>query len=973
MTSFEHRHIGPRDTDIQKMLGVFHCSELNEFTEKVIPEQILSSQDFHFLEPLSEEAFLKKAQLVGTKNKVYKSYIGQGYYNTITPSVILRNVFQSPAWYTSYTPYQAELSQGRLEAILNFQTMVSDLTAMPISNASLLDEGTAAAEAVNLCMAVTRKKKARTVICDKNIFHQTLEVVQTRAFHMGLEVCLCDLNQWTPHKDQDLCVITQYPNSLGGICSPESIIQKAQEAEVLTIACTDLLALTLIQPPGEFGFDVVVGSTQRFGVPLGFGGPHAAFLSTKEAYKRSIPGRIIGVSQDRLGKMALRLSLQTREQHIRRDKATSNICTSQVLLAVMASMYGVYHGPQGLKDIAQKILNYTLNLKRELCALGFKCAHENFFDTLSFFEGPLSSEEVINNLRKNHINIGSWALGWTFAVDETWTDQTYFKFLKILGLKNPSLNQELNSESLKNEKKLSSPKHTDCSTNLKSWDFQGLKRSSHFMTHEVFNSKHSETEMLRYIYDLQNKDLSLTHSMIPLGSCTMKLNATSEMIPISDEHWSHIHPFVPKDQHQGYSEMIKSLESHLKDITGFSAISFQPNAGSQGEYAGLLVIKKYLIENNQKHRNICLIPSSAHGTNPASAVMVNFKVVVVKCDTHGNIDLEDLQEKCFTYKENLAALMVTYPSTHGVFESEIKKICQMVHECGGQVYLDGANLNAMVGLVRPQELGADVAHMNLHKTFCIPHGGGGPGVGPIGVAEHLVPFLPTHSLKKEVNPHKKAITAISSAPWGSASILPISWGYIEMMGSEGLKKASQVAILNANYIAYRLKSYYKILFTGKNGYVAHECIVDVRPFKSSAGLTVDDFAKRLMDYGFHAPTMSWPVAGTLMIEPTESEALEELNRFCEAMISIHSEVKKIESGVFDIQDNPLTQAPHTLEELTANEWNHIYSREQAAFPLGPSMNKFWTPVSRVDNVFGDRNLVCSCPPMEEYQSSPSAV
>ncbi len=959
---FENRHIGPSSDDTQTMLNAFKVKSLDEFTDQVIPSTIKAKTTFKKHEALSEYAFLNKAKTLGDKNKNLRSYIGQGYYNTVTPTVVLRNVFESPAWYTSYTPYQAEISQGRLEAILNYQTMVTDLTGMDIANASLLDEGTAAAEAVSLAVAVSKKKNAKKVICDENLFKQTLAVIKTRAEAVGLVVEVKDLSLWQKEEtssskdsDEDLCVILQYPNALGQIEDPTEIVKKAHASNMIAICSTDLLSLTQIKPPGEMGFDIVVGSAQRFGVPMGFGGPHAAFFATKDDYKRSMPGRIIGVSKDRLGQTAFRMSLQTREQHIRRDKATSNICTSQVLLAVMASMYGIYHGPHGLKKISDKILNYTLNLKREILALGFKCVNETAFDTLSFFEGPVNAESVVQKFLMNGINIGKWNLnstsgaqasnhyGWQFSVDESWTDETYKEFLNILGAKN----LELKSVPFPNPK---------------------LLRSTKYLTHEIFNIKHSETEILRYIYKLQNKDLTLTHSMVPLGSCTMKLNATSEMIPVSDFRWSNYHPFIPNDQHHGYSEMIDLLEDRLKDVTGFSAISFQPNAGSQGEYAGLLVIKKYLDSKNQSHRNVCLIPSSAHGTNPASAVMVNFKVVVIKCDEDGNIDLNDLQEKCLTYKNDLAALMITYPSTHGVFESEIKNVCSMVHESGGQVYLDGANLNALVGLVKPAELGVDVAHMNLHKTFCIPHGGGGPGVGPIGVVQHLAPYLPSHVIKPEANSDKNAIGAVSSAPWGSASILPISWGYIEMMGSDGLRRASQMAILNANYIALKLKPYYKILYTGQNGFVAHECIIDVRPFKATSNVTVDDFAKRLMDYGFHAPTMSWPVSGTLMIEPTESESKAELDRFCDAMISIYHEAKKIENGELDKEDNPMTQAPHTLEEVTSDNWEHKYPRQMAAYPLPKNkMNKFWPTVARIDNAFGDRTLVCSCPPLSDYQ------
>lgn len=946
---FVDRHIGPNAKETQDMLQALGFKSLEEFTAEVIPRQLLATQPYETHKALSEADFSQLAQEIGSKNKVFNSYIGQGYYNTITPGVILRNVFESPAWYTAYTPYQAEISQGRLEAILNFQTMVMDLTGMDIANASLLDEGTAAAEAVTMCRSLSRKKDADTIVVDELVFAQTLDVIKTRAWPLNLKIHVVDLKTWEP-ADNEFVVIAQYPNSIGSIENPEAYLNKAKAAGIMTVCCTDLLALTQIQSPGTLGFDVAVGNSQRFGVPLGFGGPHAAFFATRDAYKRSVPGRIIGVSTDRLGKQALRMALQTREQHIRREKATSNICTAQVLLAVMASMYAVYHGPQGLKKIAQKIHSYTQALKSQLEALGYKLANaESHFDTLSILEGPKSATEVQKLFADNGINIGLWKMGWQFSVDESWTDATYTRFLSILGVQD-----------------VKAPEITLAAPDFKN-SYAGLQRTTEFLTHPVFNTHHSETQMLRYIYQLQNKDLTLTHSMIPLGSCTMKLNATSEMQPVTDTHWSSLHPFVPADQHKGYDEMFARFEARLNDLTGFSAFSFQPNAGSQGEYAGLLTIKKYLEDKNQGHRNVCLIPSSAHGTNPASAAMCGFKVVVVKCDEDGNIDMEDLQKKCLEHKDNLAALMVTYPSTHGVFETEIKSACSMVHESGGQVYLDGANMNALVGYIRPAELGADVAHLNLHKTFCIPHGGGGPGVGPIGVAAHLVPYLPGHGVKKEAQ-KEKSFGPVSAAPWGSASIIPISWAYVEMMGSEGLKKATQFAILNANYIAQRLRPYYPIVFTDPKGYVAHECIIDLRNFKNTAGVTVDDFAKRLMDFGFHSPTMSWPVGGTMMIEPTESESKAELDRFCDAMIQIHNEVKKIEAGEFNKEDNPLTMAPHTIAELTANEWNHSYSRHDAAYPLPEGrLNKFWTSVSRVDNAAGDRNLVCSCPPIESYQ------
>ncbi|MCO5114307.1 MAG: aminomethyl-transferring glycine dehydrogenase [Bdellovibrionaceae bacterium] len=946
--NFVDRHIGPNAQETAEMLKTLGFNHLSDFVSEVIPSNLLATQPYENKPALSEAEFSKLAQEIGSKNKVLSSYIGQGYYNTITPGVILRNIFQSPAWYTAYTPYQSEISQGRLEAILNFQTMVMDLTGMDIANASLLDEGTAAAEAMSMCRGLTRKKGADTLIVDENVFAQTVDVLKTRAWPLNVNIKVVDLKTWEPSAE-DFALVAQYPNSLGEIENPESYLRKAQAASVMTICCTDLLALTQIEAPGVLGFDVAVGNSQRFGVPLGFGGPHAAFFATKDAFKRSVPGRLIGVSTDRLGKPALRMALQTREQHIRREKATSNICTAQVLLAVMASMYAVYHGPVGLKSMAQKINAYAQGLKVELEKLGYKLANTSFFDTLSIIEGPKSTSEVQKLFIGQGINVGLWKLGWQFSVDETWTDEVYTQFLTALGAKD-----------------IKPPQDSKSTPSARTDSYNSLSRKTEFLTHPVFNSHHSETQMLRYIYGLQGKDLTLTHSMIPLGSCTMKLNATSEMQPVTDAHWSQLHPFIPEDQHLGYDEMFARFESRLNDLTGFSAFSFQPNAGSQGEYAGLLTIKKYLEDNGQGHRNVCLIPSSAHGTNPASAAMCGFKVVVVKCDEDGNIDLTDLQTKCIEHKDSLAALMVTYPSTHGVFEREIKSACTMVHESGGQVYLDGANMNALVGFIRPAELGADVAHLNLHKTFCIPHGGGGPGVGPIGVAAHLVPYLPGHGVKPSAQ-KAKSFGPVCSAPWGSASIIPISWAYVEMMGSEGLKKATEYAILNANYIAQRLKPYYPIVFTGPKGFVAHECIIDLRGFKTTADVTVDDFAKRLMDFGFHSPTMSWPVAGTLMIEPTESESKAELDRFCDAMIQIYNEVKKIEAGEYDRKDNPLTMAPHTVAEVTSDHWDHPYSRKDAAYPLPDhKLNKFWTTVSRVDNASGDRNLVCSCPPLESY-------
>ncbi len=937
MKTFSKRHNGPSPKETQLMLKALGYETLDELVTATIPKSLIS--EFKETWPaLSETEYLKKASELGKKNKTFHSMIGEGYYNCITPNVILRNIFENPGWYTAYTPYQAEISQGRMEALINFQTMISDLTALPLANASLLDEGTACAEAVAMAFAKTRKKEQNKVLVEKNIFTNTLNVLKTRCESLGLELELVDASHFEVPKEA-FALVLQYPDSLGHVFDPSAAFKKSKEHGLVNISVSDPLALTLLKAPGEMSVDICVGSTQRLGIPLGFGGPHAAYLSCTKDFQRLIPGRIIGVSIDKEGQPAYRLSLQTREQHIRREKATSNICTSQVLLAVMAGMYGVYHGPEQLKIIAKDIHNKTQKMATALEAAGYQVVNKSYFDSLTLTGGPLNADQVHELARAHEFNFRvidekHWGLSFDEATSE---DQikTLHQFLKL--------------------DKTELPKDVSFSNEL--------KRTSDFMTHPVFHKYHSETAMLRYMKHLENKDLSLAHSMIPLGSCTMKLNATAEMIPVTDPHWGSLHPLCPADQHQGYLEMIHDLEDKLKTITGFSAVSFQPNSGSQGEYAGLLVIKNYLESKKQSHRNICLIPSSAHGTNPASAVMAGMKVVVVACDDQGNIDLDDLKTKIETHKEHLAALMVTYPSTHGVFEESIRSICSQIHEAGGQVYLDGANMNALVGLVQVCDLGADVAHMNLHKTFCIPHGGGGPGVGPIGVAAHLCDFLPGHSNLENQTP----TGPVTSAPYGSASILPISWGYLHMMGSNGVKEATQFAILGANYIAERLKNYYPILYTGQNNRVAHECIIDVRGFKATAGVSVDDIAKRLMDYGFHAPTMSWPVIGTLMIEPTESENKEELDRFIESMISIYHEIKMIESGEYPKEDNPLVNAPHTVDSLVSDEWNHSYSREVAVFPKKfVKHKKFWPAVSRVDNVYGDRNLSCSCPPLEDY-------
>jgi glycine dehydrogenase len=917
------------------MLKEVGASSLSQLMDETLPSTIRFAKELDLPQSLSEEDLLRRAGELAKKNQVFRSYIGGGYYGTHTPTVILRNILENPGWYTAYTPYQAEISQGRMEALLNFQTMIMSLTGMEIANASLLDEGTAAAEAVTLAINFL-KGKSQKIFADKNSFPQTLAVLKTRCEAAGHELVIGDLKNISDKDFSGLAAVyAQSPSASGEIFDHTSVFEKAKAHKVVSILGTDLLALCLMKTPREMGAEIVVGSSQRFGVPFGFGGPHAAFMATGEDFKRLLPGRIIGVSQDAAGHPALRLALQTREQHIRREKATSNICTAQVLLAVMAGMYAVYHGPKGLKEKALHIHKKAALLKKVLEKNGLTTSHKNFFDTLQVNAAGDARARILKRAEEKRINLNLWDENkLQVSLDETCTFQDLEDLCYVFLGKSAAFSKE---EIAREQGPLESG---------------ALSRQSSFLTEKVFNSYHSETEMLRYIHRLQGKDLSLTHSMIPLGSCTMKLNASSEMIPITWPEFANIHPFVPLSQAQGYMELIRELEGWLAEITGFSAVSLQPNAGSQGEYAGLLTIRKYQAVNGQGHRNVCLIPSSAHGTNPASAVMAGFKVVVVACDEKGNVELSDLKEKASAHADNLGALMITYPSTHGVFEESIKEICSIVHAHGGQVYLDGANMNAMVGLCRPADFGADVCHLNLHKTFCIPHGGGGPGVGPIGVAPHLASSLPT---------------ATTSAPWGSAGILPISWAYIAMMGADGLKAASEVSILNANYIAAKLSKHFKILYTGSKGRVAHECIVDVRPFKESAGVTVDDFAKRLMDYGFHAPTMSWPVAGTLMIEPTESESKEELDRFIEALISIREEIREIEEGKMDRDNNPLKMAPHSFSALLSDQWDHPYGREKAAFPLPwVRERKFWVPVSRVDNAYGDKNLVCSCAPLEAY-------
>lgn len=951
-TPFSQRHIGPRTEDIHQMLSIIGYSSIDSFIEDVVPSDIRSTIPLEIIadkckdtisQGLSEFEVIDVLNQLALQNKVFRSYIGMGYYNCFVPPVIQRNILENPGWYTQYTPYQAEISQGRLEALLNFQTMVIDLTGLPIANASLLDEATAAAEAMGMCYANVPKDISRSFFVSETCHPQTIAVLQTRAEPLGIELEIGDHRDVTFDKPI-LGAIVQYPATDGTIYNYSQFSEQVQAAGGLFITASDLLALVLLKPPGEFGADIVIGNSQRFGVPLGYGGPHAAFLSTHEELKRSIPGRIAGVSQDANGEPAIRLALQTREQHIRREKATSNICTAQVLLAVMAGMYAVYHGPDGLRQIAERVHYNTCMLRNELENMGYHTGDDPCFDTLSINVGTNEHEELLNSANAKKINLRSIdAEHIGISLDETTSQFDVEDLINLFRKK----------ENCENTNKI-----IEIPTEL--------QRKSPYLTHPVFNTYHSETEMLRYINRLQGKDLSLVNAMIPLGSCTMKLNATTEMVPVTYKEFAGLHPFVPSEQAQGYHNLFNQLESWLAEITGYDAISLQPNAGSQGEYAGLLVIRKYHQSRGDENRDVCLIPTSAHGTNPASAVMAGMKVVVVACDTEGNIDLEDLREKATTHQDTLSAAMVTYPSTHGVFEEEIREICNIVHENGGQVYMDGANLNALVGLSRPADLGMDVCHLNLHKTFCIPHGGGGPGMGPIGVAEHLTEFLPNHPIVPVGG--SNGIGPVSAAPWGSPGILPISWTYIAMMGSTGLKNATEVAILNANYIAKQLESHYKVLYTGKNGLVAHECIIDLREFKNSAGVEVTDVAKRLMDYGFHAPTVSWPVLGTMMIEPTESESKAELDRFCSAMISIREEIAEIEGGYAPKDDNVLKNAPHTVESVTSTEWNHSYSREKAAFPQSwVRESKFWPPVARINEVQGDRNLICSCPSISEYK------
>jgi glycine dehydrogenase len=944
---FVARHIGPRDEDIQLMLKELGFDSLEAMANQVIPKKIRTQKPLQLGDGLSEHELLQKLRNKVSQNKVYKSLIGMGYAGTITPSPILRNVFENPNWYTAYTPYQPEISQGRLEALLNFQTMVTDLTGMEICNASLLDEGTAAGEAMHMAHALHKKGDCNKMFVANNIHPHIIEVLKTRANPLGIELLIDEVSRFN-FSESVFATLISYPATDGKVENLKGFTEKAHQNGALVVVSTDLLGLTLLTPPGEWGADIVIGNSQRFGVPFGFGGPHAAFLATKDAHKRLLPGRLVGVSVDAQGNRALRLALQTREQHIRREKATSNICTAQVLLANMASFYGVYHGPQGLKRMAERIHGMARLSAQALKNMGFKLKSESFFDTLAVETDR--AENILDEALDLEINlrlINDRTV--SFTLDETCTFETIERVLQAF---NHGEFVNLKAEDLRRQDFSFDP---------------ALKRTSSFMTHPTFNRYHSETELMRYIQQLQSKDVTLTHSMIPLGSCTMKLNAATELMPVSWPEINQLHPFAPLDQAVGLLHMIDDLEKKLCDITGFSAVSLQPNSGAQGEYAGLLVIREYHRSRGQAHRNVCLIPSSAHGTNPASAALVGMKVVVVNCDEKGNVDVADLKAKAQAHSEHLAALMITYPSTHGVFEEAVSEICDVIHQHGGQVYMDGANMNALVGLCRPGEFGPDVSHMNLHKTFAIPHGGGGPGVGPIGVRAHLAPFLPRHSMVPEMGT-RTGITATTSAPWGSASILPISWAYISMMGAEGLRKATLVSILNANYIAKKLAPHYPILYRGNEGLVAHECILDLRPLKKASDVDVTDVAKRLMDYGFHAPTMSFPVAGTLMVEPTESESKAEIDRFIEAMISIRDEIREIESGRSSKEDNVLKNAPHTAQMLISDEWKHSYSREKAAYPLQwLKRNKYFASVARVDNAYGDRNIICSCPPLEEYQ------
>ena len=957
--AFVRRHIGPSAAEQQAMLAELGHASLDAFIDSVVPERIRLRRTLAIGPARGEHDVLAELREIAGRNELWRSYLGLGYHGTLTPPVIQRNVLENPGWYTAYTPYQAEIAQGRLEALLNFQTMVIDLTGLEIANGSLLDEATAAAEAMAMSYAAKGRPGKETFFVAADCHPQTIDVVRTRAEARGVTLVVGDARtfQFGP---EVFGALVQYPATDGAVVDYHDFCARAHAADALVTAACDLLALTLLAPPGEWGADIAVGNTQRFGVPMGYGGPHAAFFATRDAYKRLIPGRIIGVSRDADGRPALRMALQTREQHIRREKATSNVCTAQVLLAVMAGMYAVWHGPEGLRQIARRVHGYTAALKAGLERLGFHVAHEDYFDTLAVEVGTHGQDDVRQAAAARRINLRVLEPGvLAVALDETVGPEDVADLLACFnGGQAPDFGV------------------AELLDDLDARYDERFARTSDFLTHPVFDAHHSETEMLRYLRRLEGRDLSLTHSMIPLGSCTMKLNATAEMLPVTWRHFGQLHPFAPREQAQGYAELFRQLERDLAEITGFAGVSLQPNAGSQGEYTGLLVIRRYHEARGEGHRNVCLIPQSAHGTNPASAVMAGFQVVVVGTDANGNVDVADLRAKAEQHAENLGALMITYPSTHGVFEESVKEICAIVHEHGGQVYMDGANMNAMVGLARPGDIGADVCHLNLHKTFCIPHGGGGPGMGPIGVAPQLVPFLPGHPVVAPDASATDAIGAVSAAPWGSASILPISWVYIRMMGGEGLAEATKVAILNANYVAHRLQGAFPVLYKAPNGTVAHECIIDTRVVKQASGVEVEDIAKRLMDYGYHAPTVSFPVAGTLMIEPTESESKAELDRFCEAMLGIRAEIREIETGAADRHDNLLKHAPHPAHRLLADEWTHAYPRSRAAYPTAATRErKFWPAVGRVESAYGDRNLVCACLPTESYalDAGPASV
>ena len=945
---FEQRHIAPNAQDTAKMLATIGLNTIDELIGQTVPSNIRLKKALNLPAAMSEFDYLNDLKQTASKNKVFKSYIGQGYHDVIVPGVIQRNILENPGWYTQYTPYQAEIAQGRLQALLNFQTMVIDLTGMEIANASLLDEGTAAAEAMFMQYSLRKNEDSRIFFVSEEVLAQTIDILKTRAAPYGIEIRIGDHHTIEVNESM-FGAIVQYPAGKGAVYNYSDFASKAHEKGIKLTVVADIMALAILSPPGEWGADIVVGSTQRFGIPMGFGGPHAAYFATKEEYKRSIPGRIIGVTIDSAGNYALRMALQTREQHIRRDKATSNICTAQALLAIMSGMYAIYHGPAGIRLIAERIHGLTVMLALALERLGYRQENEFFFDTVKVDLGDLINPihaEALNN----EVNLNYEGSVVSMTLDETSSAEDVMTLVRFFAKVKAKNSHDLDMEGLRSDIKVQIPSE--------------LQRRSGYLTHPVFNSHHSEHEMLRYIKSLEAKDLSLCHSMIALGSCTMKLNATSEMVPITWAEFSKIHPFAPTDQVGGYMQVFDELNQWLSEITGFAAMSLQPNSGAQGEYTGLMVIRAYHLDRGDSKRNVALIPSSAHGTNPASAAMAGMKIVIVKCDERGNIDVSDLKARAEEHAADLSCLMVTYPSTHGVFEESIIEICEIIHQYGGQVYMDGANMNAQVGLTSPASIGADVCHLNLHKTFCIPHGGGGPGMGPIGVAKHLVPYLPGHAVVKIGN--EKSISAVSSAPWGSASILLISHAYIAMMGAEGLTNATKYAILNANYIKARLEQSYPVLYSGSQGRCAHEMILDCRSFKSF-GIEVTDIAKRLMDYGFHAPTVSFPVAGTVMIEPTESEPKHELDRFCDAMIAIRAEIDEVESGKMDKTDNPLKNAPHTSSVVTADEWEHPYSRKKAAFPLPYVASfKFWPSVGRVNDTHGDRTLICSCPPVESY-------